>query len=136
MKFHTSGRSGQPWKALAYPRTSARSERRRLLLLSDIPIEGSTDGQSAPASRRHYNNNVNHGVRPLSSSLAMQTTAMSHATNGSSTSLDKMADKADHMEDGGAGGLPSRPEALKDMSDADLLVLEKRMVRKMDSIIL
>jgi hypothetical protein len=66
----------------------------------------------------------------------MQTTAMSHAMNGSSTSLDKVADKADHMEDEGERGSQSRPEALKDMSDSDLLVLEKKMVRKMDSIIL
>ena len=40
------------------------------------------------------------------------------------------------MDDGGAERLQNRPEALKDMSDADMLVLEKKMVRKMDSIIL
>jgi len=61
---------------------------------------------------------------------------MSNAMNVSSASVDKMADKAEHMDDGGAKRLQNRPEALKDMSDADMLVLEKKMVRKMDSIIL
>jgi hypothetical protein len=61
---------------------------------------------------------------------------MSNAMNVSSASLDKMADKAEHVDDGGAERLQNRPEAIKDMSEADLLVLEKKMVRKMDSIIL
>lgn len=72
----------------------------------------------------------------LSTLVLTRQTIMSNAMNVSSASLDKMADKAEHVDDGGAESLQNCPEALKDMSDADLLLLEKKMVRKMDSIIL
>jgi hypothetical protein len=65
----------------------------------------------------------------------MQTAAMSHNPRGSTTSLDKTEDKS-HLEDGGVGGTQNRPDALKDMSETEILALEKKMVRKMDSIIL
>jgi len=72
----------------------------------------------------------------LSTLVLTRQTIMSNAMNVSSASLDKMADKAEHVDDGGVERLQNRPEVLQDMSDADLLVLEKKMVRKMDSIIL
>ena len=56
--------------------------------------------------------------------------------HGSTTSLEKTTDLAQHMEDGGLETAPGRPEALKTMNDSDMVLLEKKLVRKMDCIIL
>lgn len=56
--------------------------------------------------------------------------------HGSTTSLEKTTDLAQHMEDGGLETAPGRPEALKNMNDSDMVLLEKKLVRKMDCIIL
>jgi hypothetical protein len=54
----------------------------------------------------------------------------------STTSLEKTGDVGHHTEDVNSNGRHERPEALKDMSDSELLILEKKIVRKMDCIIL
>jgi hypothetical protein len=56
--------------------------------------------------------------------------------HASTTSLEKTGDRAQHTENSELEASPNRPEALKDMSEAELAVLEKKIVRKMDSIIL
>lgn len=54
----------------------------------------------------------------------------------STTSLEKTAHQAQHAEIGRPHAPHDRPEVLRDMSETELAALEKKIVRKMDCLIL